>query len=163
MSNKTNINTAQRETPAQVKQRNPALQWLWAALAVIVLITAAGCTLTRQDASEGSTPNTQLPKEISVQDAAALRTSGAFMLDVRQPEEWQEYHIPESTLIPLGDLPNRLGEVPKDQEIVVVCRSGNRSQQGRDILLNAGFDQVTSMAGGLKEWQSSGFETVSGP
>jgi len=163
MSNKTNINTAQRETSAQAKQRNPALRWLWAALAVIVLITVAGCTLTRQGASSDSTPNAQLPKEISAQDAAALRTSGAFILDVRQPEEWQEYHIPESTLIPLGDLPNRLSEVPKDQEIVVVCRSGNRSQQGRDILLNAGFDQVTSMAGGLKEWQSSGFETVSGP
>jgi len=163
MSNKTNINKAQRETSAQAKQRNPALRWLWAALAVIVLITAAGCTLAGKRASSDSTPNAQLPKEISVQDAAALRTSGAFILDVRQPEEWQEYHIPESTLIPLGDLPNRLSEVPKDQEIVVVCRSGNRSQQGRDILLNAGFDQVTSMAGGLKEWQSSGFETVSGP
>ena len=168
MSKKTNKiasqrTPSQRQASAQAKQRNPVLLWLCAALAAIVLIAAAGCSLTRQEASGDSAPIAQLPKEISVQDAAALRTSGAFILDVRQPEEWQEYHIPESTLIPLGDLPNRLSEVPKDQEIVVVCRSGNRSQQGRDILLNAGFDQVTSMTGGLKEWQSSGFETVSGP
>ena len=48
-------------------------------------------------------------------------------------------------------------EVPRDREIVVVCRSGNRSQQGRDILLNAGYTQVTSMQGGLNEWRASGY------
>jgi rhodanese-related sulfurtransferase len=56
-----------------------------------------------------------------------------------------------------------VSEVPQDQEVVVVCRSGNRSQQGRDILLSAGFEQVTSMAGGVNQWKSAGFETVSGP
>jgi len=45
----------------------------------------------------------------------------------------------------------------------VVCRSGNRSQAGRDILLNAGFTKVTSMSGGLNEWRSLGFPTVTGP
>jgi rhodanese-related sulfurtransferase len=50
-----------------------------------------------------------------------------------------------------------LNEVPRDRQIVVVCRSGNRSQQGRDILLNAGFEQVTSMTGGLNEWRASGY------
>jgi rhodanese-related sulfurtransferase len=45
----------------------------------------------------------------------------------------------------------------------VVCRSGNRSQAGRDILLKAGFDQVASMAGGLSAWRSLGYPTVSGP
>lgn len=60
---------------------------------------------------------------------------------------------PGASLIPLGELPNRLKDVPKDREVVVVCRSGNRSQTGRDILLKAGFTQVTSMAGGVSEWQ----------
>ena len=54
-------------------------------------------------------------------------------------------------------LANRLSEVPKDQQIVVVCRSGNRSQQGRDILLQAGYTKVTSMAGGVTEWKTQGF------
>ncbi len=47
--------------------------------------------------------------------------------------------------------------------LVVVCHSGNRSAKGRDILLNAGFTQVTSMAGGLIQWQAAGYPTVSGP
>lgn len=98
-----------------------------------------------------------LPAEISVNDAYTKYQNGAFVLDVRTQEEWDEYHAPNTTLIPLDQLPTRLNEVPRDKEIVVVCRSGNRSQQGRDILLNAGFEQVTSMKGGLKEWRSSGY------
>jgi rhodanese-related sulfurtransferase len=92
-----------------------------------------------------------------------MREAGAFILDVRQPEEWLDHHIPGSTLIPLGELPARLSELPEDKEILVVCRSGNRSAEGRDILLEAGFEQVTSMAGGLTEWRSAGYPTVSGP
>ena len=58
---------------------------------------------------------------------------------------------------------SRVDELPRDQEIVVVCRSGNRSQQGRAILLEAGFTQVTSMAGGVTQWRAAGHPTVSGP
>jgi rhodanese-related sulfurtransferase len=56
-----------------------------------------------------------------------------------------------------------VSEVPADQEIVVVCRSGNRSQSGRDILREAGLARVTSMAGGLKEWKAAGYPTETGP
>lgn len=104
-----------------------------------------------------------LPDQISTSEAFSKREAGAFILDVREPEEWQEFHVPGSTLIPLGELENRVDELSGDQEIVVVCRSGNRSQAGRDILLQAGFTQVTSMTGGLKEWRSSGYPTVTGP
>jgi rhodanese-related sulfurtransferase len=90
------------------------------------------------------------------------RDQGAFILDVRQPEEWQQFHIPGATLIPLGELPNRLNEVPKDKEIVVVCRTGHRSAQGRDILLNAGFPMVTSMDGGVTQWQTQGLAIATG-
>jgi rhodanese-related sulfurtransferase len=82
---------------------------------------------------------------------------------VREPDEWVESHIPGATLIPLGELASRVSEVPQDQEVVVVCRSGNRSAEGRDILLSAGFEHVTSMAGGVNQWKAAGFETVSGP
>lgn len=104
-----------------------------------------------------------LPLEVTVEQALSIREAGAFVLDVRQPEEWLDHHIPGSTLIPLGDLPARLAEVPRDQEILVVCRSGNRSAEGRDILLQAGYESVTSMAGGLTQWRSAGYPTVSGP
>jgi rhodanese-related sulfurtransferase len=98
-----------------------------------------------------------------VEEAATKREAGAFILDVRQPEEWNEFHIPDATLIPLGELASRVDELPRDQEIVVVWRSGNRSQQGRDILLEAGFTQVTSMAGGVTQWKAASHPTVSGP
>lgn len=98
-----------------------------------------------------------LAPAIPVSDAYKLYQGGAFVLDVRTLEEWNEYHIPNTTLIPLDQLPSRLNEVPRDRPIVVVCRSGNRSQQGRDILLQAGFTQVTSMNGGLNEWRASGY------
>lgn len=98
-----------------------------------------------------------LPGTISVSDAYTLYQKDAFVLDVRTQEEWNEYHAPNTTLIPLDQLPARLNEVPHDRQIVVVCRSGNRSQQGRDILLSAGFKQVTSMTGGLNEWRNSGY------
>jgi len=86
-----------------------------------------------------------------------------IFLDVRTPEEWVDFHAPNSTLIPLDELESRVNELPRDQEIVVVCRSGNRSQVGRDILRNAGFDQVSSMSGGLNAWRSAGYPTVSAP
>lgn len=98
-----------------------------------------------------------LPSTISVSEAHTLYQNGAFVLDVRTQEEWNEFHAPNTTLIPLDQLASRLSEVPRDRQVVVVCRSGNRSQQGRDILLNAGFEQVTSMTGGLTEWRASGY------
>jgi phage shock protein E len=101
--------------------------------------------------------------EISVVEAATRRDQGAFMLDVRTQEEWEEYHIPDSTLIPLEELNGRLDEVPRDREVVVVCRSGNRSRTGRDTLVSAGFTQAFSMAGGLTAWRNQGYPTVSGP
>jgi rhodanese-related sulfurtransferase len=105
----------------------------------------------------GRNNNDSLSPTISASDAYSLYQNGAFVLDVRTQEEWNEYHAPNTTLIPLDQLPSRLNEVPHDRQIVVVCRSGNRSEQGRDILLDAGFEQVTSMNGGLNEWRANGY------
>ena len=98
-----------------------------------------------------------LPAEISVNEAYQKYSQGVFLLDVRRQDEWDAYHVANTTLITLDELPNRLGELPRDKEIVVICHSGNRSSQGRDILLNAGFTQVTSMAGGLIAWNAAGY------
>lgn len=104
-----------------------------------------------------------LPAEINVAEAKAKQEAGAFMLDVREQSEWNEFHMPGATLIPLGQLASRVKDLPKDREIVVVCRSGNRSATGRDILKQAGFTSVTSMAGGMNDWRSKGFATLTGP
>lgn len=148
------------KNPARVKTQPTRLNPVWIVAGLALVAVAAWAVLS--DPIGGAATN-GLPAEISVQAAVAKREAGAFILDVRQPEEWAEYHVPGSTLIPLGELAARVSELPKDQEIVVVCRSGNRSQQGRDILKDAGFDAVTSMAGGLSSWRSLGHPTVSGP
>jgi rhodanese-related sulfurtransferase len=100
--------------------------------------------------------------EVSVAEAAVLRDAGAYMLDVREPDEWAAGHIPGGTLIPLGALESRLNELPTDRDIVVVCRSGNRSAQGRDILRANGLERTTSMAGGMNDWVAAGLPTESG-
>ncbi len=110
-----------------------------------------------------SVSTVHLPDEISVADTASKRDAGAFILDVRTPEEWKEFHISGATLIPLDQLETRLNEVPKDKEVVVVCRSGNRSKVGRDALKASGYMQVTSMSGGLNAWKAAGLPTVAGP
>jgi len=133
-------------------------KWGWVVLGIIVL-AIVGVIVTPYI----FTTTTHLPTEVSVAQAAKLRDQGAFILDVREKSEWDQFHIPGATLIPLGELPNRLNEVPKDKTVVVVCRTGHRSAQGRDILLSAGFSQVTSMTGGVTEWQAQGLETVTGP
>ena len=122
--------------------------------------TTAAPTTQAAPANSSAAP---LPDEISVAEAAAKREAGAFILDVRQPDEWNEVHVPGSTLIPLDQLEARLNEVPKDKEVVVICRSGNRSKPGRDALKAAGFTQVTSVTGGLKDWKAAGLPTVTGP
>jgi rhodanese-related sulfurtransferase len=96
--------------------------------------------------------------DISVQDAHELVSEGALLLDVRTQEEWDEGHVSEAVLIPLSELDDRIDEVPNGGQIIVMCNSGNRSLEGRDILLDAGFEDVVSMKGGIKEWVKAGFE-----
>jgi len=122
-----------------------------------LLIVALVIFLILQMGAGNNRNNSSLPNTIGVSEAYSMYQNGAFVLDVRTLEEWNEFHAPNTLLIPLDQLPSRLGEVPHDRQIVVVCRSGNRSQQGRDILLNAGFEQVTSMTGGLSEWRTAGY------
>jgi rhodanese-related sulfurtransferase len=132
--------------------------WLWiGSLLVLIAILSLGissCSTAPAPASEAVAP---LPAEISIDEAHELYEEGVFFLDVRTQQEWDEFHAPNSTLIPLDQLEIRLGELPENEQIVVVCRSGNRSATGRDILLDNGFEGVTSMNGGLNAWRAAGF------
>jgi rhodanese-related sulfurtransferase len=135
--------------------RKPAVQLGLVALVVLVVYLIASAAGTGGVATEQAL-------EISVDQAYQMYQDGAFVVDVRTQEEWDEYHVPNVPLIPLDELPNRLNEIPKDEEILVICRSGNRSQEGRDILLQAGYN-ATSMAGGVKEWYAKGYPIEGAP
>ena len=145
--------SARRKRAEERAQRKSTLTIVGIVIAIVVI----GIVLVVVLLPKGNTG------QISVAEAAGKREQGAFILDVRTAEEWEEYHIPDSTLIPLDDLEARINEVPRNQDVVVVCRSGNRSQQGLAILKSSGFTQVSSMMGGLTEWKAQGYPTVSGP
>jgi rhodanese-related sulfurtransferase len=133
---------------------------LVALLSAVLLVI--GCASPGASSAPGGTGTASLTVTVSVAEAAALRDDGAFVLDVREPDEWADGHIPGAALIPLGELASRVGELERNQPIVVVCRSGNRSAVGRDILLDAGFPAVTSLDGGITDWIQAGMPIETG-
>ena len=83
-----------------------------------------------------------------------------ILLDVRQPEEYQDSPIPGAKLIPLDELERRMGELDKDKKIITCCRSGRRSMGAAVLLCGLGFKDVYTMRGGSLDWH---YETVTGP
>jgi sulfur-carrier protein adenylyltransferase/sulfurtransferase len=77
---------------------------------------------------------------------------GLRLIDVRAPHEWEIAHIEGAQLIPLGQLPERLGELDGHAEIVTHCHHGARSMKALGILKGAGFNRVRSLAGGIDAW-----------
>jgi rhodanese-related sulfurtransferase len=75
-----------------------------------------------------------------------------LLLDVREPNEFHYAHIANSVLIPLNQIPQRLNELNKQQEIVCVCHHGMRSQQAALYLEHAGFSNLANLQGGIDAW-----------
>lgn len=96
-------------------------------------------------------------------NAAELKTlldghDNLFLVDVRSPREYQyDGHIPGTTLIPLPELATRIAELPQNQTIVCVCRSGSRSRSACQMLAQQGFGDLVNLKGGMFGWQRAGF------
>lgn len=88
--------------------------------------------------------------EITPAQLAAME--GAVVVDVREPYEWHAGHIDGARHIPLGDIANRLGELPRDAEIVLYCEAGGRSARALDIVRDAGFARAKHLKGGYLAW-----------
>ncbi|WP_420630946.1 rhodanese-like domain-containing protein [Candidatus Leptofilum sp.] len=100
-----------------------------------------------------------LPDTVDVQTVATVKErDDVIVLDVREQWEYDEGHIPGVTLIPMGEVSSRLSEIPTDKEVIVTCRSGNRSGQITDYLRQQGYDNVHNMEGGILAWEAAGFE-----
>ncbi len=84
-----------------------------------------------------------------------------YVLDVRQPDEYRAGHIAGSKLIPLGELSGHVSKLPKNREIICVCRSGTRSTTAARRLKKAGLQPV-NMLGGMLAWQRAGFPVKNG-
>ena len=100
-------------------------------------------------------------QEISVAELAERLDASAVVVDVRQPDEYLDGHVPGAVLIPLNDVPERFGELPTDREVLVVCRSGGRSYVASEFLVANGVRAV-NVAGGTLAWIESGREVVEG-
>jgi molybdopterin/thiamine biosynthesis adenylyltransferase/rhodanese-related sulfurtransferase len=94
------------------------------------------------------------PLEIGVQELAKERQGGTavFLLDVRERFEFEICRIAGSVLIPLGQLPSRLREVPADAEVVTICHTGLRSLAATRFLRDAGVSRARSLRGGVEAW-----------
>ncbi|PZE22567.1 rhodanese-like domain-containing protein [Paenibacillus xerothermodurans] len=76
------------------------------------------------------------------------------IIDVREPEEIATGMIAGAVSIPLGQIPERIDEIPRDKETILVCRGGNRSKRAYDFLTAQGFTNLTNMTGGMMEWEA---------
>lgn len=93
---------------------------------------------------------------VSVADLHAAAGQGAYVLDVRTPQEFAEGHIAGAVNLPLDQVQARAAEVPQGQPVYVFCRSGNRSRQASEWLSAAGKD-VRNVAGGMNDWVAAGY------
>jgi rhodanese-related sulfurtransferase len=99
--------------------------------------------------------------EVSPPEAVALVEAGAMLLDVREPDEWEAGHVPGATFISMGEVQTRVGELPVEGQVVVMCRAGHRSAIVTEALLRTGIDAV-NLAGGISAWAASDRPVVKG-
>lgn len=100
---------------------------------------------------------------IDVDEARRRLDAGeALLVDVREPDEWRAGHVAGATHIPLGSIASRASALPKDREILLICRTGNRSAMAQERLAQAGFRNVTNVEGGMTAWVEQGYPVITG-
>ncbi len=94
-----------------------------------------------------------LPATVDPHEAQRRTADGsALLVDVRETDEWNEAHIAGARLIPLGEVAQRLAEIPKDRDVILMCRSGRRSAEAQTFLLERGYQRVANLEGGILAW-----------
>lgn len=132
------------------------LKWLLPFILLALVLVACGGTDTAAPVAEAELP-LDLAPTVDVDTVSTIRErDDVFLLDVREQWEYDEGHIPGVTLIPTGQVPARLNEIPTDKTVIVTCRTGNRSGQVTDFLRQQGFTNVHNMDGGIVAWQQAG-------
>lgn len=92
-------------------------------------------------------------------DPAQPVPADAVLLDVREADEWAAGHAPDAVHIPLGELTERVGELPDADRLLVVCHSGGRSARATAWLVQNGYDAV-NVDGGMVDWARAGLPVV---
>lgn len=81
----------------------------------------------------------------------------SFVLDVREPWEFNAGHVPGAHLIPLGELETRVSQVPRDRPVLAICHSGSRSLAAAAFLRSLGYGDVSNVDGGTAAWIERGY------
>lgn len=82
--------------------------------------------------------------------------NGALLIDIRELNEWEQMRIPGATFKPLSEIQSWFEDLPRNQDIILQCRSGTRSAQATEALMRqAGFERVFNLTGGLIAWHSA--------
>ena len=97
--------------------------------------------------------------QVDAPTGARMIQEGAFLLDVREPDEWAAGHAPAATHVPLGTVAERLAEIPTSGTVVAMCRAGGRSQKAAEFLRGQGVDAV-NLVGGMQAWAAAGLDVV---
>ncbi|MFT2705980.1 rhodanese-like domain-containing protein [Clavibacter zhangzhiyongii] len=101
-----------------------------------------------------------VPEELDAATAKARTATGeSWLLDVREDDEWEAGHSAVAHHIPMGELEARAAEIPTDQHIAVVCRSGHRSSIATQALIRGGF-AASNVTGGMQAWSQMGGDVV---
>ncbi|WP_327010696.1 rhodanese-like domain-containing protein [Dactylosporangium sp. NBC_01737] len=100
-------------------------------------------------------------REVDMTTFTAAHRGGAMVIDVREPAEYVAGHVPGARPVPMGQLPDRLAELPRTAPVYVICASGNRSLAAADYLARAGVD-AWSVAGGTSAWIRAGHPVLRG-
>lgn len=100
-------------------------------------------------------PDDQSYREIELAGFILAQGSGAYVLDVRESAEYAQCRVPGAVLMPMGTVPDRVGELPPDTRIYVVCAVGGRSGRVTEYLRARGIDAV-NVAGGTEAWLRAG-------
>jgi len=99
--------------------------------------------------------------EIDVDELERRLGEGALLIDVREPDEWAEVRVPGGRLIPLQNVPERLAEIPAEEDVYVICALGGRSRAAVEFLREQGRDAV-NVFGGTTAWVNADFPTEAG-
>jgi rhodanese-related sulfurtransferase len=127
-------------------------------LGIIIAVSAAIIYYTQIQP-----PNTtESYGDVTVEEAKSLieSNSSLIILDVRTQEEYDSGHIEGSILIPVSELEDRLDELSKEEELLIYCRTGNRSTSSVNILKENGYTKIFHMKDGIVAWIQAGYPTV---
>ncbi|RDI95106.1 rhodanese-like domain-containing protein [Meiothermus sp. QL-1] len=102
-------------------------------------------------------------RDISPEEARKLQEENVLFVDVREPEEYAQARIEGAKLIPLSELAQRHGEIPKDKPVVLYCRGGNRSAQAAGWLAAKGYSNLLNLEGGIMAWYQAGLPLDTAP